>query len=338
MDGFNLNVVNLQLEKPLDEGQWSAGYKAELIFGPDAVGYNPSIFAGASDLSIKQAYIALRAPVGNGLDLKLGVWDTIIGYEVFNSHANPNYSRSFGWQLEPTQHTGLLASYQVNDWLSVSAGVANTWSAGINARSGRSVARPGANETHKTYMGSIAVTAPDTLGFLEGSMFYAGVVDGFAGNVGNDTTSLYAGAVVPTPNEALTFGLAFDYLFDNAFNGLTPAGTTAAGTGSNWAYALAGYASYQATEKLRLNARIDYTTGSDGTFYNANASSTGFVSDDQNEIIAPTLTVDYALWDNVLTRLEARWDHCMSGDKIYGSAADPDRNALTFALNLVYKF
>src|ERR1051325_3230452 len=35
-DGFNLNVIDITLEKPLDEGQWSAGYKAELWVGPDA--------------------------------------------------------------------------------------------------------------------------------------------------------------------------------------------------------------------------------------------------------------------------------------------------------------
>src|SRR5258707_604398 len=35
-DGFNLHAVKLTLEKPLDEGQWSAGYKADLVFGPDA--------------------------------------------------------------------------------------------------------------------------------------------------------------------------------------------------------------------------------------------------------------------------------------------------------------
>src|SRR4051812_21212056 len=34
-DGFNLNVVRLVLEKPIDAGAdaWSAGYKADLIFG-----------------------------------------------------------------------------------------------------------------------------------------------------------------------------------------------------------------------------------------------------------------------------------------------------------------
>jgi hypothetical protein len=173
-------------------------------------------------------------------------------------------------------------------------------------------------------------------------MFYAGVVDGWAG-AAVDTTSVYAGTVLPTPNEALTFGLAFDYRFDGP-NGITPAGPLfGGGTGSNWAYALAGYVSFQATEKLRLNGRLDYTTGSDGTFYNAGVLG----SDEQNELIAPTITVDYALWDNVLTRLEARWDHCLSGDDIYGGMVKPtppgtgsslDRNAFTIAVNLVYKF
>src|SRR5438876_1464612 len=35
-DGFNLDVVRLTIERPLDESQWAAGYKVDLIFGPDA--------------------------------------------------------------------------------------------------------------------------------------------------------------------------------------------------------------------------------------------------------------------------------------------------------------
>src|SRR2546423_15591532 len=85
-DGFNLDVVKLTIERPLDEAQWAAGYKVDLIFGPDAhqlaTASSPFGTPG-SDFGIKQAYVALRAPVGNGLDFKLGVWDTIIGYETF---------------------------------------------------------------------------------------------------------------------------------------------------------------------------------------------------------------------------------------------------------------
>ena len=35
-NGFNLNVVQLTISKPLDEAEWAAGYRADLWFGPDA--------------------------------------------------------------------------------------------------------------------------------------------------------------------------------------------------------------------------------------------------------------------------------------------------------------
>jgi len=321
VDGFNLNVASLTLEKPLSEEQWAAGYTLQLLFGPDAVGYNPSanLLTGFdSDFAVKQAYVALRVPAGNGIDFKIGTFNTILGYESFESHLNPNFSRSFGWQLEPTQHTGLLASYQFTEAVSVSVGVANTHLAGINLRSPR-------GETHKTYMGSITITAPESWGFLAGSSWYAGVMDGWSGNT-QDTAHAYFGGSLHTPVEGLSVGGAFDYRFNGA-NGLTP--------GSNWAYAIAGYLSFQATEKLKLNARADYTTGSDGTWYNGGATA---ASDDQNSIGAVTLTADYALWANVITRAELRWDRELGGDRIYGRAGDPDRDAVTLAANVVYKF
>src|SRR6266480_6668234 len=42
LDGFNLNVVELNLEKPLSEDQWAAGYKVSLLAGPDANNFNTS--------------------------------------------------------------------------------------------------------------------------------------------------------------------------------------------------------------------------------------------------------------------------------------------------------
>src|SRR5436190_11070859 len=134
LDGFNLNVAEIQLEKPLSEDQWAAGYRVQLLVGPDANGYNLSPKSiGSSDFSVKDAYVSLRVPVANGIDFKVGTFSTVIGYESFESYLNPNYSRSFGWQLEPTQHTGVLASYKATDAVSISAGVANTCGAGINA-------------------------------------------------------------------------------------------------------------------------------------------------------------------------------------------------------------
>src|SRR5512133_649106 len=75
-DGFNLNVVQLRLEKPLDEAEWAAGYRVDLWAGPDANTLGTqSTFGNSGDFAIRQAYVALRTPVLNGIDWKVGVFD-----------------------------------------------------------------------------------------------------------------------------------------------------------------------------------------------------------------------------------------------------------------------
>src|SRR5580765_3692994 len=126
-DGFNFNVAKISIEKPLDEAQWAAGYTFDMIMGPDARSYGTTLDSAgdSSSFAIKQAYVALRAPVGNGLDFKVGVFDTIIGYETFDAGSNPNYTRSYGYTMEPTTHTGLLSTYQITPNIGLSAGIAN---------------------------------------------------------------------------------------------------------------------------------------------------------------------------------------------------------------------
>jgi hypothetical protein len=332
LDGFNLHAVKLTLEKPLDEGQWAAGYKADLVFGPDANYYSTVLNGNGvnnGDFAVKQAYVALRAPVGNGIDFKVGVLDTIVGYEVFESANNPNFSRSYGYLLEPSHHTGVLASYHLTDWLSVSAGVADTAYGPINGKGHQF----GEAESSKTYMGSVVVTMPDATGLFAGSVLYAGIVDGSVFNgATDDATHLYVGGTVPTPLEGLSVGAAWDYRND---------GPTFAGRTDNRAYSLAGYLSYAMTEKFTANARVDYLNADAGTFYpafgNIIAETGGTVGNpNHEELLATTLTLDYSLWDNVVTRAELRWDHSLSSDRPYGNFNE--KNAVTLAANIVYKF
>ena len=341
-DGFNLDVVGLTLEKPLSEDQWASGYKAQLLFGPDAFAFQSLIGSTTSELAIKQAYVSLRVPAANGIDLKAGVFDPIIGYESFESYLNPNFSRSYGHGLEPKQHTGVLASYKATDAISFAAGVANTYNpvgGDVNARATRN-GTP-ASESEKTYMASVSITAPESWGFLKDSAWYFGLVDGLAGNT-RDTTSVYAGGSLHTPVEGLSVGGAFDYRFGGptaySIPGATVPGGFAAG-GNSWAWAIAGYVSFQANEKWKFNARLDYTEGTDGTFYDRGADG---LKNLQNRLGSATLTADYSLWANVISRAEFRWDHSMSGDKPYGgtpaSPAANQRNAVSLALNLIYKF
>ena len=102
-DGFNLDVVQIRIEKPLTEEDWATGYRVEFALwaGPDAnaLGTQSTLSSGASDFAIRQAYILLQAPLANGLTFKMGVFDSIIGYESVESTTDPNYTRSYGHSL-----------------------------------------------------------------------------------------------------------------------------------------------------------------------------------------------------------------------------------------------
>ena len=323
-DGFNLDAISLTISKPPGEGEWAAGYSATLLFGPDAVGFNtaPGVGTTTSDFSLVDTYVELRAPVGNGLDFKLGTFASPLGYEVYQTGNNPNYTRSYGYELEPTQLTGLMAAYQFSPALSANAGVANTWSSGINNR-----ANPPEAESYKTYLGSLTLTAPDSMGFLSGSTLTGGIINGYNASVPNGgavETSFYAGATVKTPLKALSVGLAFDYAC------VGPNQAAGAGVVNNSGYQWAGafYLAVQATEKLSFNTRADYL---DQSSYLATTGLPG-------SSFALTESVQYDLWKNVLTRAEFRWDHACNGTYPWSAPTGPLQNEFMLALNVIYKF
>lgn len=347
-DGFNLNVVQLSLDKPLDESEWAAGYHVDLWLGPDANALN-SQSSGVSfgpgsgtDFAIRQAYVSLRMPVGNGLDWKIGVFDTVIGYESLSSPNNPNYTHSYGFTIEPTTHTGILATYKVNDMINISGGVANTFGPTINEKAqgpNSSLGGSGAAESYKTYMAAIALAAPSSWGWVGGSTLSAGIVNGFnsaAGEFGGGgQTSFYAGLTMNTPINALKLGSSLDYVtvHDSAAtfaNGFNDAFT---GDGTAWAAAL--YASFQATEKLSVNARGEFLDDSAGIVGDASA-----IGLNREKIWAFTGTAQYDLWKNVITRAEFRWDHGDNGQFFGGTASGaPNRkNAYMLAAQVIYKF
>ena len=321
-DGFNLNVVKLSIAKPADSGDaWSAGYQADLIFGPDADLLATQSSGVASDFGVRQAYVSLHAPVANGFDFKLGVWDTILGYEVTDSASNPNFTRSYGYTIEPPTHTGLLGAYQFCEGVSAMVGVANTFGPKINQRAFPPEG-PRA-ESYKSYMGSLALTAPKSWGFLAGSTLCGCVLNGFdSGAPGGpaDQTSWYIGGTINTPVAGLKIGAGYDYA------GVS--GQPVTSDHASYANATAIYASYQATEKLSLHARGEYAS-SDTMLLGA------------HQLFATTATVQYDLWKNVLSRLEFRWDHAADGSKAYGGtvAGAPDKkNSYILLANVVYKF
>lgn len=100
------------------------------------------------------------------------------------------------------------------------------------------------------------------------------------------------------------------------------------GGNGNDAYAVGLYTSYQATEKLSFYGRGELLT------FQNNAPNDNF------QIWEFTATVQYDLWQNVISRVEFRWDHGDEGKYFGGTVAGtPTRkNACMIAANITYKF
>jgi hypothetical protein len=324
-DGFSLNAVDIAIDKPEDDSPWAAGYHVEWMVGPDSVVTTPA----GNNTGIRQAYLTLRTPVGNGIDWKVGVWDTIVGYESNSDPLNPNYTRSYGYSIEPTTHTGVLATYKINDMLTVQAGIADgsNVAGGPNGLNGTS-----AIESQKAYMGDIQFTAPDSAGWAKGATMTMAIINSVGNGAANPgSTSLYAGMTLPTPISALKLGSCFDYL--DIHNG-----HIAGNSSDDSIWNIAVYSTFQATDKLSLNFRGEFLENEDagavtpGTVY---AKGTAFEF---------TGTIQYNLWANVISRLEVRWDHVGHSNVFGANSTGPTtgaafrNNDFLLALNLIYQF
>ena len=130
--------------------------------------------------------LSFLVPVGNGLTLKAGKWVTLIGYEVYESPKNLNFSRDFLYTLAtPYTHTGALATYPFVKWLTVTLGFTNGWDAADN------------NNGYLRAIGQIAFTPSEVLDHDELPRGPRAEPEPDARGVNNrwivDTTVLYTG-------------------------------------------------------------------------------------------------------------------------------------------------
>ena len=75
-DQFKLDVVCLTLSSAQGAGEYATGYTVGMWIGPDDQHTD-------ENFSLTQANIDLRLPVGTGIDLKVGYFGTVVGYEVY---------------------------------------------------------------------------------------------------------------------------------------------------------------------------------------------------------------------------------------------------------------
>lgn len=133
---YQMNQLYLIGERAFDEDycglQW--GGRVDMLYGTDArfttaLGLDDAIISDARSRFYKMAFPQIYAQFGtNDLSVKIGHFYTIIGYEVVPARDNFFVTQSYLMQYaEPFTHTGALASYKMNDQLTVHGGVTRGW-------------------------------------------------------------------------------------------------------------------------------------------------------------------------------------------------------------------
>jgi len=364
-----------------DKNEWAAGFRIDTIYGSDAKYLGDTAFNGTggntSGLAIEQALVKFRIPVGNGLDIYMGKFVTFLGYEVIESPANLNFSRGLLFtNAIPLTNTGIYMDYKFNDTVEAKLGIADGWnnstspSVGSTTTTGPAAFGPpgvfstttttNPNNTNdsqfgKAITGQINVNAPGKNANITQSFIYS--PQGEPGVVGGDNGNVVVydiwGNWNPTfvKDSALTLGLNADLGYNGAsgsvntssFSTFTafPAGPTFAHTttsgvyDSNTWYGVAAYASYKINKVFTLSARGEYL------HEDAAAAPKFGVAGVSNDDFSETLTASFNIWDNLLTRIEYRYDHFTNGSTgVVGGA----NNVATYSsaneitLNAVYSF
>jgi len=139
-NAYQLNQVYVALERPVKDcgSCWEFGGRVDLLYGTDhrfttARGlethgdFSPKWNSDIYGLAMPQAYAEVYAPVLSGVNVRLGHFYTILGYEVVPAPENFFYSHTYTMLYgEPFTHTGFLSSAKLGEF-TVQGGMTRGW-------------------------------------------------------------------------------------------------------------------------------------------------------------------------------------------------------------------
>jgi hypothetical protein len=296
-----LNQIALQLARNPDvaadakAGKWDLGFGLDAMWGSDGrlihangLPVNNHITHPENQFDPTQAYLDIIVPIGTGLDIKVGKFVTLLGYEtispiatVTGSSGNALYSHSynFGFAI-PFTHTGVLATYSLSDKLKITAGFTRGWEQATND-----------NNSSLDVIGEAVYTVSEEL-----ALTFNGIVGPEKFHNNHDYRAVAEVIAAFTPkHSALTFALdgVGGWEAHSSFSG-----------GSAYWYGVTGYVGYKLCDMCTVNGRLEWfrddggsRLGIDGNFYEGTIGLTIHPFKDKlgaNFMIRPELRGDYS--------------------------------------------
>jgi hypothetical protein len=308
-DETMLNGLVVVVDKPYVSDKLSAGFRAELIFGQNASVIKSGGFSLGDQGDIPHLYGTLNIPTpnGNGLQLRFGRMVTLMGLEVIEDVANPNWSEGYQFiYVENFTALGLSAEHKFNRYLDVQLRVTNGWDVVED------------NNDRKSFMGRLGLYPDDQSSIsLVGYFGPEQAVDSTANRYGlNVLLNRKLGS-------ATALWVQGDYGMEQA-NAALPIPTRDA----TW-WALGGWVTHDFSPGFGLAFRADYLDDRDGA---RTSGVFGFPSNTGLKVGSGTLTANIRAWPQVLVRSEVRFDQSDL------AAFDGNDSQTTFSLSAAYMY
>ena len=296
------------------------GFRTDLTYGfsvPEVTQSTADTGDGQShQFDVQQGYVSYNAPIGTGLQVDMGKFITHIGAEVIEGYDgwNYNFSRSFLFGLAiPFTHTGIRASYTINNMISVMGMVANGWDITVD------------NNDGKTLGAQIAITPMDNVSLLlnwASGQEAIGTQPAFS----NDTTNIF--------DVVLDVGLTNSTLVQLNFDYGIQANGAASGSDAEW-WGVAGIIRHDYNKWFSINLRGEFFDDRDGV----RATSAATLATGQGqELWEITVTPEVRINQNMVVRLEYRHDESNVNAFFDSGAGKTQDSQDTIAFNALFYF
>ena len=271
---FMLNGLKLVLERPADTDKWDAGVRADLVLGQNAAVIQAAGMSLGPSADMPQLFITLNMPTGNGngLQIRFGKLVTLMGLELIETVANPNWSMGNQFvYVENFTATGLEIAHRFSPALDVQFRVSNGWD------------RVQATDGNVDMMARVGITAGNT---AVGIVGYSGAM-----NTGNDALRSGVSVLFNQKIGKASLWIQGDYGNEEA-----------APEDVSWT-ALGAWLAIDLNPKAGLAIRADYLNDPDAFRTGGAFGATG-----EHNLVSVTGTLNLKTWPNALVRPELRFD------------------------------
>jgi hypothetical protein len=280
---FTLNGLKIVAEKAAATDKLDAGVRADLVLGQNASVLQSSglNLGGSGDLT--QLFVTLNLPTGNGngLQIKIGKLVTLMGLELLETTANPNWSMGNQFiYVENFTNTGIEIAHRFSPLLDVQLRVANGWD------------RVVATDGNRDVMARVGITSGNS---SLGIVGYSGAMESGSDAMRSGISLLFNQKIGTT-----SIWVQGDYGTEEA-NGALPDPTQDA----SWA-AIGAWIAFDVAPKAGLAVRFDYLN--DGNGFRTTGAFGLPGGGVEHNLTSLTGTLNLKTWPNTLVRPEVRFD------------------------------